>query len=181
MKIYTKTGDDGSTALADGTRVSKGAARVWAYGEADELNSVLGLLRAEGLPTDTDEHLARAQMCLFTIGTCLADPGGRYPLDLDAVRPDWVESWIDAMERQLPPLRNFILPGGSRPAALAHLARATCRRVERRVAAMAADNGAAPVRAVVPFLNRLSDALFVLARFLNRLAGVEDVVWRGRN
>lgn len=181
MRIYTRTGDDGSTALADGTRVSKSSARVWAYGEADELNAVLGLLRAEGLPADTDGYLARAQSCLFSIGTCLADPKGRFSCDRDAVRPDWVETWIDAMERQLPQLRNFILPGGARPAALAHLARTTCRRVERRVVALAANASGEGVDEVVPFLNRLSDALFVLARFLNRLAGVEDVVWRGRS
>lgn len=181
MRIYTKTGDDGSTALADGTRVSKSEARVWAYGEADELNAVLGLLRTEKLPAETDEYLARAQSCLFTIGACLADPKGKVPLDRDAVRPDWVEKWIDAMESELPPLRNFILPGGSRPGALAHLARTTCRRVERRVVAVAATPSGEAVCEVVPFLNRFSDALFVLARYLNRLAGVEDVVWRGRN
>lgn len=181
MRIYTRTGDDGSTALADGTRVFKSSARVWAYGEADELNAVLGLLRAEGLPAETDENLARVQSCLFSIGTCLADPGGKFSFDREALRPDWLETWIDAMERQLPPLRNFVLPGGARPAALAHLARTTCRRVERRVVALALDASGEEVDGIVPFLNRLSDALFVLARFLNRCAGVADVVWRGRS
>lgn len=180
MRVYTRKGDDGSTALADGSRVSKSSARVWAYGEVDELNATLGMLRAENLPAATDQCLARVQSCLFTAGAYLADPAGKVGLDEDTLRPEWIEAWIDTMERELSPLRNFILPAGTRPAALAHLARTTCRRAERHVVGLVANAEGAEVTQIVPFLNRLSDALFVLARFLNGHAGVEDTVWRGR-
>lgn len=180
MKVYTRRGDDGCTALADGTRVSKGSTRVWAYGEVDELNATLGLLRAEELPPEIDGHLARVQNCLFMLGAHLADPTGRFALGDEAVNPEWIEAWIDGMERELPPLRNFILPGGTRASALAHLARTTCRRAERHVVALSASAPQGGLEKGIPFLNRFSDALFVLARFLNRHAGVEDTVWRGR-
>lgn len=180
MKVYTRRGDDGRTALADGTRVLKNAIRVAAYGEVDELNAAVGLLRAEGLAGEVDGYLARVQSCLFTLGARLADPGGRFGLAEDALDPQWIEEWIDTMEGELPPLRNFILPGGTRAGALAHLARTVCRRAERHVVALAAGAEEGFTDPHIRFLNRLSDALFVLARLLNQRAGAEDAVWRGR-
>lgn len=180
MRVYTRQGDDGTTSLADGTRVSKDAIRVWAYGEVDEVNAVVGLLRAEAPPAEIDAQLARVQGCLFTLGAVLADASGKFAIDEETLRPDWLESWIDDMEAELPPLRNFILPGGNRSAALSHLARTTCRRAERRVVTLLAAGGDAKLTWAIPFLNRLSDAFFVLARLLNQRAGLADVVWRGR-
>jgi len=180
VKVYTRKGDDGRTTLADGTRVSKSATRVAAYGEVDELNAAVGLLRAEGLPQDVDSQLARVQSCLFTLGARLADPAGKFNLAEDALQPQWIEEWIDAMEVELPPLRNFVLPGGARAGALAHLARTICRRAERHVVGLVGGVEEGRADSHIRFLNRLSDALFVLARLLNQRAGVEDSVWRGR-
>ena len=179
MKVYTRTGDDGTTGLADGRRVSKRSARVAAYGEIDELNAVLGVLRAEPLAGAAGAYVTRIQNVLFDIGAVLADPRARSPLSVDASEPTWLESWIDEMEAELSPLRNFVLPAGARPAALAHQARAVCRRAERRVVALAEEDRDAA--RVLPVLNRLSDALFVLARWLNRQADVPDVAWRPRD
>ncbi|HVN76646.1 MAG TPA: cob(I)yrinic acid a,c-diamide adenosyltransferase [Thermoanaerobaculaceae bacterium] len=179
MKVYTRTGDDGSTGLGDGSRVSKASLRVAVYGDVDELNAVLGVLRAEQLPAEAATELERIQALLFEVGAFLADPRGRRRLSDDALRPVWAETWIDAMEADLPELRNFVLPAGTRGAALAHLARTVCRRAERGVVALAARGEDAAV--VVPLLNRLSDALFVLARWLNRRGEVADVLWAGRS
>ncbi|MFZ5785963.1 MAG: cob(I)yrinic acid a,c-diamide adenosyltransferase [Acidobacteriota bacterium] len=176
MRIYTRTGDDGSTALGDGQRVPKSAGRVAAYGDVDELNSILGVLAAEPLPESAAGNIARVQASLFEVGASLASRGRR-ALPEDVVRPAWVEAWVDDMELTLAPLRNFIVPGGHRTAALAQLARATCRRAERQVVALGEAEGGMEA---VPFLNRLSDALFVLARWLNVQAGVPDVLWQGR-
>ncbi len=178
MKVYTRTGDDGSTGLGDGSRVSKAGSRVAAYGDVDELNSAIGVLRAERLPPEADAELERVQSLLFEIGAFLADPRGRSVLPDDIVRPVWAEEWIDAMEAELPPLRNFVLPAGARGAALAHQARTVCRRAERGVVGLS-ERGE-DVTVVLPLLNRLSDALFVLARWLNHRAGVPDVPWAGR-
>ncbi len=178
MKVYTRTGDDGSTGLGDGSRVSKASLRVAAYGDVDELNAVLGLLRSEGLPSEAAAGLERAQSLLFEVGAFLADPKARFALSQDVLAPAWVERWIDAMEDALPPLKSFVLPAGTRGAALAHLARTVCRRGERAVVALAERGD--DVGAVVPFLNRLSDALFVLARWLNRREDVADTPWHAR-
>lgn len=178
MKVYTRTGDDGSTGLSDGSRVSKASLRVAAYGDVDELNAVIGVMRAEALPGEAGTVLERVQSLLFELGAFLADPAGKFPLSEDAVRPVWLERWIDTMEGDLPALRNFVLPAGSRAAALAHQARTVCRRAERNVVSLR-DEGAG-VAAVIPLLNRLSDALFVLARFLNRRSGVPDTLWHAR-
>lgn len=177
MKIYTKTGDSGTTSLFSGGRVAKHHPRLEAYGTLDELNSVLGTLRCEPLPAGADSQLEGVQRALFSIGAALADPEGRCAPDGGlawAVEP--LETWIDAMDAELPPLRRFILPGGSRAAALAHQARTVCRRGERRVAELAAAGEAVPEK-VVPYLNRLSDALFVLARYANARMGVADLEW----
>lgn len=178
MKVYTRTGDDGSTGLGDGSRVSKASLRVAAYGGVDELNAVVGVLRAEGLPAEVVTELERVQSLLFEVGAFLASPGGCRGLSEEVLQPRWAEGWIDAMEKELTPLKNFVLPAGTRAAALAHQARTVCRRAERSVVALS-ERGEA-VGGVIPLLNRLSDAFFVLARSLNRRAGVPDVLWAGR-
>jgi len=176
VKVYTRKGDDGTTGLADGTRVAKDHARVAAYGDVDELNAVLGLLRAEAVSNGDGGCLERAQNALFEIGALLADPRDSGAASGDVADTAWLEQWIDGMDRELPPLRSFILPSGVRAAALAHQARTVCRRAERRVVEL---SGATPgVVAVLPLLNRLSDALFVFARQLNHRAGVGDTPWR---
>ena len=179
MRIYTRSGDDGSTALGNGQRVSKAAQRVAAYGEVDELNSMLGVLRAEDLPGRAAIELAHVQDALFHFGAFLADPTGKYRVPHELLHVAWLERWIDAMDAELPSLRNFVLPGGSRPAALAHLARSVCRRTERAVVGLR-DAGQTSAAEVIPVLNRLSDALFVCARWLNQQAGIADVAWKGR-
>jgi cob(I)alamin adenosyltransferase len=179
VKIYTRSGDDGSTALGNGQRVSKAAQRVAAYGDVDELNSALGVLRAEHLPARAEAELAHVQDALFHLGAFLADPTGRHRVPAELAHVVWLERWIDAMDAELPPLRNFVLPAGSRPAALAHAARSICRRAERAVVALR-DSGEAAAEEILPLLNRLSDALFVCARWLNLHAGVGDVAWKGR-
>ena len=175
MKVYTRTGDDGATRLADGSRVSKANGRVAAYGDVDELNAAVGLLRAEDLPEVSRFELETVQNVLFEVGAFLADPRGRAALSNRVVDPGWLEAWIDSMQSELPELRNFVLPSGARGACLAHVARTVCRRAERGVVALQDQDAA--VGGVVPFLNRLSDALFVLARWLNHGAGPGDTLW----
>jgi cob(I)alamin adenosyltransferase len=175
VRVYTRHGDDGSTGLRDGARVSKAMPRVAAYGEVDELNAVIGVLRSETIPDAAEEELQRVQDALFEVGAYLSDPSAAFPLSEPVCDPGWLERWIDAMESELAPLRNFVLPAGVRAAALAHQARTVCRRAERHVVGLHDDGE--QVSAVVPFLNRLSDSLFVLARWLNRSAGVPDVPW----
>lgn len=181
MKIYTKTGDDGSTGLFGGTRVSKADARVQAYGDLDELNSVLGVALATELLPSSEEVLLAVQADLFELGAELARAPGRSKPLLDAIGAmdiKRLEDAIDASEAELPPLRTFILPGGCRGAAQLHLARAVCRRAERHVVALA---GAQEVRPeVVHYLNRLSDLLFSLARRENLAAARPDTPWMSR-
>lgn len=191
MKIYTKTGDAGQTGLFGGGRVSKASARVWSYGEVDELNSILGLSRttpvrsaASEVPDeDLDALLARIQSELFDVGAELARTPGREPKgfvpEIDDACVENLEAAIDRAESELAPLQTFVLPGGSAAAAHFHLGRTVCRRAERRVVALAVEEP--PVRPVViRYLNRLSDLLFVLARLANHRAGVTDVPWLGR-
>ncbi len=177
MKIYTKTGDAGSTSLASGGRVWKDDRRIDAYGTIDELNSVLGILATEPVPEGVAARLAGIQDALFALGAFLADPQGRLDSDPSRWDPSPLEGWIDEMEQNLEPLRSFILPGGSRAAALAHLARAVCRRAERRVVAISHDG--AGLEREIAYLNRVSDTLFVLARWLNHRLGVEERPWPG--
>jgi cob(I)alamin adenosyltransferase len=176
-RIYTRTGDAGETGLLGGGRVPKDAPRVEAYGTLDEASSALGLLATE-LDPELRDLLLGVQRVLFDIGAELASP---QPGQVAAVPADAVaslETCIDAWEAELPPLRQFILPGGSRPAALCHLARALVRRAERRTVTLARS---APVNPeILRYLNRLSDWLFVLARVLNQRRGVADVPWEGR-
>jgi cob(I)alamin adenosyltransferase len=179
VKIYTKTGDGGETSLFDNTRVSKADPRVDAYGEVDELNACLGAARAEGVGADLGAALEGIQRDLFALGARLADPSSRIAgrvskaavTDADVER---LEQLIDRLEAELPPLRRFILPGGSPAGALLHLARTVCRRAERRVIALGGD--AVPPILVV-YLNRLSDLLFVMARAVNRRAAMPEVEW----
>jgi cob(I)alamin adenosyltransferase len=176
-QIATRTGDDGSTGLADGSRLSKDHLRVHAMGEVDELNSALGVLLAEDLPTDVRELLLTIQHELFNLGGELSLPG-RALLEEDAVRR--LDDALAHYNATLPRLLEFILPGGTRSAALAHVGRTIARRAERSVVALAAHEPVnAPPR---QYLNRLSDLLFVLARVLNRAnldgRGGDDVYWR---
>jgi cob(I)alamin adenosyltransferase len=181
VKLYTKTGDDGTTGLFGGGRVKKASLRVEAYGTVDELNAAIGIARATKLEAVTDSVLGHVQTDLFTLGAELACvPGREAKLAmklLDAADAERLEKAIDEAEVGLPPLRTFVLPGGSAQAAALHLARTICRRAERGVLAL--DD--APARSeVVIYLNRLSDLLFVLARKANAVAGVEDVPWAPR-
>jgi cob(I)alamin adenosyltransferase len=179
MKIYTKTGDEGQTSLFSGGRVRKDDVRVEAYGTVDELVSHLGMLRSEDLPSDVSERLMHVQSSLFEVGSVLADPDRRLSHDPESWRTDALEEWIDVMETRLETLTAFILPGGGRAASLAHVARTVCRRAERRVLALADDRGGVP-EGILAYLNRLSDALFVLSRLLNLRDGVPETLWPGR-
>ncbi|HHH31846.1 MAG TPA: cob(I)yrinic acid a,c-diamide adenosyltransferase [Polyangiaceae bacterium] len=181
MKIYTKTGDDGQTGLYGGTRVSKADVRVHAYGELDELNSLVGLARTQPLPPDTDPLLERIQSELFDLGAELATRPGK-ELSGTAIGQTQIQSLeraIDAAEQQLSPLTAFILPGGAPAAAHLHVARTVCRRAERAIVALSTSE---PVRAeVIHYVNRLSDLLFVLARLANHDASIPDVPWVARS
>src|SRR5690242_9259827 len=176
-RIYTRTGDAGTTGLASGARVAKDAARIEAIGAVDELNSMLGVLAAESLPGDLGERMAEIQNDLFDLGGELSLPGNAL---LGAAHVERLERELDRLNAALPPLKDFVLPAGSRSAALAHVARAVCRRAERRVVTLSRKQKIAP--ALPAYLNRLSDLLFVLARELNRAGGGSDVLWQqGKN
>jgi cob(I)alamin adenosyltransferase len=181
MKIYTKTGDDGRTGLFGGDRVEKHDMRVEAYGAIDELNSALGAVRATPVDDSINGILADVQRELFDLGAELAtapqktSPGP----PIGAAEVAQLERIIDDSERELRPLKSFVLPGGSPAGALLHVARTGCRRAERRVVEL---HAAEPVRSeILHYLNRLSDLLFVLARLANKRAGVDDVPWVGRD
>jgi cob(I)alamin adenosyltransferase len=179
VKIYTKTGDAGETALFDNSRVSKADARVDAYGEVDELNASLGVARAAVLDSDIADAIGAIQGDLFALGARLADPASRIAERVTkAVVTDAqvrvLEETIDRLETELPPLRRFILPGGSPAGSQLHLARTVCRRAERRVVGLGP--GAVEPNVIV-YLNRLSDLLFVMARAINHRAGVAETEW----
>ena len=178
-RLYTKTGDAGETGLFDGTRVSKADPRVDAYGDVDELNAMLGVARTH-MPGDrVDEMLDRIQRDLFAVGAALADPRHRIASrvvkaalgDDDISR---LEGWIDELDAEVPPLRRFILAGGSVPGAALHLARTVCRRAERRIIALGPD---ATDTVTLVYVNRLSDLLFAMARAVNHRLGVPEVEW----
>lgn len=180
MKIYTKTGDKGETGLIGGTRVSKSALRVEAYGEVDELNAVLGYARAKVTDESIKGQLSDIQRDLFAIGAQLADPRGQVEKKAEKAavseaRVKELEALIDRYDSMLSPLRSFILPGGAEAGAILHLARAVCRRAERRVVALSKEAPLPPVLLI--YVNRLSDLLFILARAVNRQAGVEEIPW----
>ena len=178
MKIYTRTGDEGETSLFDGTRVRKDDARVDAYGDVDELNAWLGLARASLRDDDLDEALTRIQRDLFAVGAELADPADRIAArvtkaDVTDADVERLEQLIDRLEDELEPLRRFILAGGAPAGAALHVARAVCRRAERRIVALSPR----PAAMLLRYINRLSDLLFVLARVVNKRAHVVETEW----
>ena len=172
-RIYTRTGDDGTTGLTDGSRVPKDDPRIEAIGAVDELNSGIGVLLCESLPDEIRDCLTGIQHRLFDLGGELSIPG--YSL-LRADQVEYLEQRLDEMNAELPMLEEFILPGGCEAAAVCHLARTVCRRAERRLITLAGEEDINPV--CIQYLNRLSDLLFVMARSLNRAAQQPDVLWR---
>ncbi len=172
-KIVTRTGDAGTTGLGDGSRVRKDSPRIAAIGAVDELNSVLGVLLAESPPAPVAQCLTDVQHDLFDLGGELSIPGHAAITDAHIAR---VEAAVDRFNADLPPLKEFILPGGTRAAAQAHVARTVCRRAERILIEAAAAETVSDRSRI--YLNRLSDLLFVLARALNRSAGTPDVLWQ---
>jgi cob(I)alamin adenosyltransferase len=174
-KIYTRTGDDGTTGLGDGSRVAKDSLRVGAMGDVDELNSVIGLLLAESVPEILVDLLTQVQHDLFNLGgeICIPD----YVI-LQQANIDNLEDAIDSLNEQLEPLKEFILPGGTKAAAFCHLARTVCRRAERKLITLARDEKVTAIS--LKYLNRLSDLLFVLCRIINKEAGVSDVLWQNK-
>lgn len=181
MKIYTKTGDDGGTALFAGPRVSKDHPRIEAYGAVDELNALLGLVRSEpSLPADIDALVEQIQHTLFAVGAELAtpEPEKHGTALVSPAQIEMLEQAIDEHEARLEPLREFILPGGTPAASALHVARTVCRRAERRIVTLGQISEASISPHVIAWINRLGDLLFVLARSANSAAGVPDVAWR---
>jgi len=171
-KIYTRTGDNGTTGLGDGTRVAKDSLRVDAMGDVDELNSVIGVLLTEAVPDILVDLLTQVQHDLFNLGgeICIPDY-----IILQQANIDNLEEAIDTLNDDLQPLKEFILPGGTKAAAFCHLARTVCRRAERKLITLARDEKVTAIS--LKYLNRLSDLLFVLCRIINKEAGVSDVLW----
>ena len=172
-KIVTRTGDAGTTGLGDGSRVAKDTPRIAAIGSVDELNSTIGVLLAEDLPEPIAQCLTAVQHDLFDLGGELSIPGF---VSMTDAHVDRLEAEVERFNADLAPLKEFILPGGTRAAALAHVARTVCRRAERALITAAATDTITSISRV--YLNRLSDLLFVLARALNRAGGRSDVLWR---
>ena len=172
-KIYTRTGDDGTTGLGNGERVKKTSARIEAMGTIDELNSIIGLLIVEINSTSKQHILSDVQHSLFDLGGELSLPNQQL---LSAEKIDLIESSLDLMNEQLSPLKEFVLPGGSRASAICHLARSVCRRAERRMLSLGIQEEISATSS--KYLNRLSDFLFVMARSLNRDSDVPDVLWK---
>jgi len=181
VKIYTKTGDLGMTGLLGNRRVPKDDARIEAYGTVDELNAVLGMVRAHGLDAEADGLLAAVQGDLFVVGSALADPapGGPFHNVITGEHVARLELAIDTLEIELKPLTQFILPGGVLAAAQIHLARTICRRAERLTVKLSRQPGEDVPSPLIVYLNRLSDFLFVLARIVNHRTGVPDIPWKG--
>lgn len=175
-KIYTRTGDDGTTGLGDGSRVNKDSLRVEAMGDVDELNAVIGILLTEPLSESIAAVLTRVQHDLFDLGGEICIPGFEM---VKAERIQALEQTLDQLNDQLQPLQEFILPGGSRAAAYCHLARTVCRRAERQLTRLSREEAVTPVS--LQYLNRLSDLLFVMCRILNKDAGKADVLWKNEN
>ncbi len=172
-KIYTRTGDKGTTGMADGSRIDKDSLRIHVIGEVDELNSTIGIVIQKCSPGDVRENLITIQHDLFNIGGQLAMPD--YEM-INQARIDWLEQTLDEMNAELSPLKEFILPGGAEDASFCHLARAVCRRVERAFVSL---NKSEPVNAhLIAYINRLSDWLFVASRILNKQAGEAEVYWQ---
>ncbi len=181
-KVYTRTGDSGDTALGGGQRLAKDAPRIVAYGSVDELNSALGAALAGGLSDPLADALAPIQNELFHLGSdlcILEEDKARMPVPtIEAKHVQALERWIDKLSAELPPLENFVLPGGAIGAAMLHVARTVCRRAERDCVTLASREAVGDQ--VLPYLNRLSDLLFVAARYENSQRGVSDVLWDSR-
>lgn len=174
-RIYTKKGDSGMTSLGDGKLVAKDDPRVEAYGAVDELNSVLGVLITCDIPKVIEAILIGVQHNLFDLGGQLCIPGHSV---LSPIRVEELEQELDLLNKDLQPLRDFILPGGTLAAAICHQARTTCRRAERRVVSLAGvEGGDESLQLSIRYLNRLSDLLFVVARSINRSVGTPDIIW----
>jgi len=171
-RIVTRSGDKGSTGLADGSRISKNSPRIQAIGDIDELNSAIGMLLCENLPEQAREEMLQIQHDLFDIGGELSIPGRAFIADDQIVR---LESILETYNADLPPLREFVLPGGSRAGAASHLCRSICRRAERSIARLGEQEVLSDY--LLKYVNRLSDLLFVLARVLNRHDGHRDKLW----
>lgn len=172
-KVVTRTGDDGSTGLADGSRIAKASARIECIGDIDELNSLLGLLQAEEIDPAFASILQDIQNMLFNIGAELSLPQSSLIESNSVTRMD---EWIEQFNSDLPPLKEFILPGGNRAASVCHLARAVCRRCERQLFHLSESE--AVNRHSTTYINRLSDLLFILARLLARKGGGNEIYWR---
>jgi len=172
-KIYTRTGDNGTTGLGDGSRTNKDSIRVEAMGDVDELNSVIGLILAEGVSPRLQVTLTKIQHDLFNLGGEICIPGYER---LTTLCVDELEQSIDTLNEELSPLKEFILPGGSKSAAFCHLARTVCRRAERKLIELHRNEKVTEIS--LQYLNRLSDLLFVMCRIINKEAGVSDVLWR---
>jgi len=184
FKIYTKTGDNGTTALFGGTRVSKHSIRIETYGTVDELNATIGLaLTEENVPSAIQTTLLQLSSLLFSVGADLATPlhpEPKYPIPrIDESHSIWLEQFIDQYDEELEPLKNFILPGGTKAAAYLHLARTVCRRAERLAVYLSEQEDIGD--AIIPFLNRLSDYLFTAARYVNFKNNLHDVQWVNPN
>jgi cob(I)alamin adenosyltransferase len=175
-RIYTRTGDDGSTGLSNGRRVAKDSPRIEAIGSVDELNCHLGALLAQSIPPTLRGCLTEIQHTLFDLGGELSIPGDSL---ITPEQTQQLETWLDDFNTELPPLKEFILPGGNQAAADCHIARAVCRRAERRLASLQREETINPH--ALTYLNRLSDLLFVLARFLARQNNGHEVVWQPGN
>lgn len=171
-KIYTRTGDDGTTGLGDGSRVEKDGVRVQAYGTTDELSSIIGMVRANKLPDAVEALLNEVQHQLFDLGGELCIPGHQA---INESHVTWLEQQLDELNEPLPALKDFILPAGGHAASSCHLARTVCRRAERCVVTLARNEETAPY--AQKYLNRLSDLLFVVARVLARAEGGSEVLW----
>ena len=172
-KIYTRTGDDGTTGLGDGSRINKDSLRVDAMGDVDELNSVIGILMTEKMPATLVDLLTQIQHDLFNLGGEICIPG--YVI-LKQKRIEELEKAIDTLNDNLEPLKEFILPGGTKAAAYCHLARTVCRRAERKLVHLHRTEKVTDIS--LQYLNRLSDLLFVMCRTINKEAGVSDVLWK---
>ncbi len=179
-KVYTRTGDDGTTGLGDGSRVPKTHARIRAYGTVDELNAALGVVLAGNVPTEIAEPLRRIQNELFHAGAelCLPPGSNRPGPRIEPRHTEALEELLDDVTARLPPLANFVLPGGCPAAAHLHAARTVCRRAERDILALAAHETVDAE--LLRYFNRLSDALFVLSRYANHLAGAPEPLWDSR-
>lgn len=178
-KLYTRTGDDGTTSLVDGSRAGKDSMRVDCYGEIDEFSSTLGMITAsKECPGEISGQIKEIQHAMFDIGCYLATPvkeGEKPKLVGITEATEKLEGWIDALDESTPPMKSFILPGGSEISSRCHVARTVCRRAERKLISLSKDNYVDP--ALLAYINRLSDYLFIVSRYLNFLLGVEEIEW----